>query len=215
MRALKNNEKKIVKSLASTNLESLESLSREAVEIGVLPEDVKKSLESMDWENVPRPRVIRYLLIHVYKSIKDHPKLCERWLELLHEYLTSTDVLYKVHHEITMSTTPLSMVNHPVRRFLRSHISALTNILASCAGKWEEISIALHLPENVRKDLYKKQMHSSNVTCLNQLLTEWILGEYGGGPTQENLEKALRSNIVGLGAEANQLQDNLNQLGVV
>ena len=210
VRALKENEKGVVDSLESVDKEHLKCLCRDAVEMGVIPQDVTNSLESMDWENVSRPRVIRYLLMHTYRSIEENLRLYERWLELLRKYLSSTDVLQKVHHGMTVSAT----VNHPVGRFLGSHVSILTEILASCAGKWEEISIALRLPDNVRKDLHKKQTHSSNVACLNQLLTEWILGEYGEGPTQENLEKALRSKTVGLGAEALQLQDNLNQFGV-
>lgn len=103
-----------------------------------------------------------------------------------------------------------AVTNHYEGRFFTSHVPALTEILASSAGKWEELCIVLHLPDKVRKDLQKKQ-HSSNITCLNQLLTEWVLG---GDATQENLEKALGSRTVGLGAEAKHLKENLKRFGV-
>ena len=74
MRALKDNEKEVVDSLESVDKEHLKCLCREAVEIGVIPQDVKKSLESMDWENVSRPRVIRYLLMHTYKEYRGEPQ---------------------------------------------------------------------------------------------------------------------------------------------
>ena len=72
VRALKSNEKEMIKSLRTVDLESL---CGEAVEIGVVPQNVKKSLESMDWENVPSARVIKYLLMHVYKKIDDNFRL--------------------------------------------------------------------------------------------------------------------------------------------
>ena len=57
--ALKKNEGDIVDSLKNADLECL---SEDALEIGVIPQDVRDAVGSMDWDHVRRPRVIRYLL---------------------------------------------------------------------------------------------------------------------------------------------------------
>ena len=96
------------------------------------------------------------------------------------------------------------------------HISKLTEVLVKCAHKWENISIALGLPESVRKDLREKQAVSTDcIVCFNQLLTRWVLGRYEHARTAtiDNLEEVLKSNLVGLGAEAEKLRGiDLNQL---
>ena len=57
--ALRENEKEILDCLENANMNEL---SREGREAGVISQDVKKSLDSMD-PNVPRPQKIRYLLL--------------------------------------------------------------------------------------------------------------------------------------------------------
>ena len=257
VRALKVNEKGVVDSLENVDKERLKCLCREAVEIRVIPQDVKNSLESMDWENVPHPTVIRYLLMHVYKSIEDNLMLYERWLELLQKYLPSTAVLDKIneilaliapvlHHTMVSSAeSPLSAdimrlaegigedilqsldetssmmsgTKRPIVHdiILARHISIIANTLApQCASKWDSICTALYLPDSVRQDLHLKQMtYGSCTPCFTHLLTVWVLGgyEHAKAPTLENLEEALRSEIVGRGTEANKLQD-INLFGV-
>ena len=238
-RALKDNEKGVVDSLESVDKEHLKCLCGEAVEIGVIPQDVRKSLESMDWENVSRPRVIRYLLMHTYKSIGENLRLYERWLDLLRKYYKmSTPLASSVSAQVMRLTEGISddllvvaeaprvadanpMVSGTKRPKVQDiisekHISKLTEVLVKCAHKWENISIALGLPESVRKDLREKQAASTDcIVCFNQLLTRWVLGRYEHArtPTIDNLEEVLNSNLVGLGAEAEKLRGiDLNQL---
>ena len=91
--SLKKSEDAIVDSLKNADLEYL---SEDALEIGVIPQDVRDAVGSMDWDHVRRPRVIRYLLMHVYRAIGDSPRLYERWLHVLSKNVATVEVLDKV-----------------------------------------------------------------------------------------------------------------------
>ena len=223
--ALKKYEKEVVDSLLSADLDCL---SREALEIGVIPQNVRDDVKSMDWDHVPRPRVIRYLLMHVYRAIEDSPRLYERWLDhVLSKHVASVEVLDKVRQYIsghimmnlgegTSSKDNLGSAKRPQTQITleERHVPILTEILTACAAKWEVLSISLGLPEHVRADLNIVLLNTrSSIACFSKLLREWIVGrhDHAKDPTLENLEEALKSRMVGLGNEANRLRDNLTQ----
>ena len=94
-------------------------------------------------------------------------------------------------------------------------VSYLMGHLSQYSSKWEVIGTALHfLPgelENIR--------HSPQATTLklrlNAVLCQWVqwpTTAHSQTPTMEMLRDALRSDLVGLGAVANQLYDARNQL---
>ena len=94
-------------------------------------------------------------------------------------------------------------------------VSYLMGCLSQHLHKWEVIGTALHfLPgelENIR--------HSPQVITpqqrLNAVLYQWVqwpTTAHSQTPTMEKLRDALRSDLVGLGAVANQLYDARNQL---
>ena len=229
--ALKKNEEGIVDSLKNADLECL---SEDALEIGVIPQDVRDAVGSMDWDHVRRPRVIRYLLVHVYRAIEDSPRLYERWLHVLSKHVATVEVLDKVRerHGFLMQRDNLlahtedlpEEVGIPAKRprlqsenlFMEQHIPKLTDVLVSCAAKYMEMSIMLGLPEHVRKDLSRMFFTESCFAAFSRLLREWIVGRHRHAcdPTLENLERALRSEVVGMGYEANQLKDNLYNSGI-
>ena len=229
--ALKNNEDSVVDSLKNADLECL---SEDALEIGVIPQGVRDAVGSMDWDHVRRPRVIRYLLMHVYRAIEDSPRLYERWLHVLSEHVATVEVLDKVRerHGFLMQCDNLlahtedlpEEVGIPAKRprlqpqnlFTEQHIPKLTDMLVACAGKYMEMSIFLCLPEHIRKDLSKMSFTESSIAAFSRLLWEWIVGRHSHAcdPTLENLERVLRSEMVGLGEIANQLKDNLYDSGV-
>ena len=249
--ALKNYEEEIVDSLLKADLDFL---SKEALEIGVIPQNVRDNVKYMDWDHVPRPRVIRYLLMHVYKAIENRPRLYEQWLHLAPKHVALVEVLDKVRQSYALMTSPREMSAETMRLsegighdqpddnlllkpresvkfvagtkrpqtqninvFTEQHISKLATILTACAGKWEELRIILGLPDHIRKDLQLVFISHSSIACFSRLLREWIVGEhdYAKDPTLENLEEALRSEVVGLGNEANQLRNKLHQSGIM
>ena len=217
--ALKKDEEMISCSLENANLDLL---SQEALEIGAIPQNVRDNVMSMDWDRVPRPRVIRYLLIHVYKAIEDRPRLYERWCCVLSKHVSSVEVLdshgpmHLAWDNVTTETVIGEKRPQPRNVFTVTHIPRLTEMLTACAGKWAEISIFLGLPEHIRRDLHKIFLMESSISCFNSLLWEWIVGKHSHtkDPTLENLEAALRSKTVELGKEANHLQDNLSSNGI-
>ena len=237
--ALKNNENGVVDSLLNADLDCL---SREALEMGVIPQNVRDDVKSMDWDHVPRPRVIRYLLMHVYRAIEDSPRLYERWLDILSKHVSSVEVLARVRrsyiflmqpHQVlaqTMTATDdhaaanesasnLGGARRPRTQntFEERHVSILTEILATCAAKWNAISISLGLPEHVRTDLRLVLLTHDSIACFNRVLWEWIVGNHAHArdPTLENLEEALKSQTVGLGAEADRLRDSVSRSGIL
>ena len=100
---LKNYEEEVVDSLLKAKLDCL---SREALDIGGIPRNVRDDVESIDWDHVPRRRVIRYLLMHVYRAIEDSPRLYERWLHVLSKHVVSVEVLDKVRQGYALFTPP-------------------------------------------------------------------------------------------------------------
>ena len=243
--ALKNYEEEVVDSLLKADLDCL---SREASEIGVILQNVRDDVECMDWDHVPRPSVIRYLLMHVYRATEDNPRLYERWLHVLSKHVASVEMLDKVRQSYALVTlsrgvsaqtmrlaegiehdeTDDSQLNESVKLvagakrprtknlFTEQHVSTLTKILTPCASKWEELRIILGLPDHIRKDLQLIFIAHSSIACFSRLLREWIVGghDYAKDPTLENLEEALRSEAVGLGSEANQLQKKIHHSGI-
>ena len=53
-------------------------------------------MKSIDWDHVPRSRVIRYLLMHAYRAMEVSPRLYEQWLCVLSKHIASVEVLDKV-----------------------------------------------------------------------------------------------------------------------
>ena len=93
--------------------------------------------------------------------------------------------------------------------FSEEDVSALTEKLAEFSSKWVNLSINFNLPKSVHKNIEQRMHMYNNEACLNEVLREWIVGNYKHAkpPTLHNLLETLRSNTVGLGRIANLLQD--------
>ena len=203
--SLKKSEDAIVDSLKNADLEYL---SEDALEIGVIPQDVRDAVGSMDWDHVRRPRVIRYLLMHVYRAIEDSPRLYERWLHVLSEHVATVEVLDKVRERYGFLMQSDNVLAHtedlpedpaerpqPQNLFTEQHIPKLTDMLAVCAGKYMDVSILLGLPEHVRTDLRMLVITDGSFAAFSKVLREWIVARHSHAcdPTLENLERVLRS----------------------
>ena len=93
--------------------------------------------------------------------------------------------------------------------FSEEDVSALTENLAEFSSKWVNLSINFNLPKSVHKNIEQRMHMYNNEACLNEVLREWIVGNYRHAkpPTLHYLLETLRSNTVGLGRIANLLQD--------
>lgn len=98
--------------------------------------------------------------------------------------------------------------------FSRWHVPILTDILADDCDKWNEIAVALRLPQGVVSNI--KASGSGGVLCLKDVLIEWIVGGYPHTrePTVKELKESLRSTVVGRARVASELEQNLIKYGV-
>ena len=237
--AFRNHEDEIIKSLKSAGLKEFVG---ECWEVKALSRIVKESFESLD-SDVPVSLSIRYLLLHVYDRLQENPRLYERLLTVLAKCGVPGKVISSVRGSYALLTSaPISTetmrlaegisdvfspggdseVTIGAKRthqyvFEEKHISALTEILACQSNKWRCIGLSLNLSNNVLLEI-SSFMTTDNYLAisLSKVLYQWIVGqhEHAKAPTVENLKGALRSQTVGLGGVANQLDDDLAKHGI-
>ena len=199
--------------------------------LGAIPQGVKKDFASLDPEAVPRSLMVRYLLLHVYEWLEANPRLYERWLKVLGRYV-SEELLCKVRQGYAMLVSPKVSAETMCLaggieevfkcgiqggvNFRERHVSILTEILVGWSAKWYQIGLSLNLPHNYLDQLRTLLVIHGCEVCLSKVLHEWIVGqsEYAKPPTVESLKQVLRSDLVGLGDVANQLDDQLSKHGV-
>ena len=226
--SLKNCEEEVVHSLKNAHLDTF---LYETTSIGAIPQAVKTTVGYLDPDAVPRPLMVRYLLLHVYERLEANPRLYERWLKVFGRYV-SEEVLCKVRQGYAMLVSPkvsaetLCLADGIEEgfkcgiqggvNFRERHVSILTEILVGWSAKWYQIGLSLNLPHNYLNQLTTLLVIHGCEVCLSKVLHEWIVGqnEYAKLPTVENLKQALRSGLVGLGDVANQLDDQLSKHGM-
>ena len=98
--------------------------------------------------------------------------------------------------------------------FKEFEVPALTEALAGHSSKWEVIAISLGLPDNKIKNIAAKNVSKPVEVALNEVLLSWVRGEFEHAkpPTMGNLQEALLSNTVGLGALANKVELVANEM---
>ena len=107
-----------------------------------------------------------------------------------------------------MFTTGMTIVDDKDVVYLMGH-------LCQHSYKWEVIGTALHfLPGELKNIRHSTQVITLKLR-LKEVLCQWVqwpTAAHSQTPTMEMLRDALRSDLVGLGAVANQLYDARNQL---
>ena len=226
--AIKDSEDEIVRHLVGSD-HDLKEFIRECTQTRIfsreIGDSIKKSFEALD-SNVPRDVSIRYLLVHVYDGLQGNQRLFEPFLKVLAKYGVPTDLIHKVTQSYTLclaedvggegGAVDVGSKRPRNNFFLERHISALTEILASQSNKWENIGTFLNLPDDVLKYIFSLIYTRNFKMSLKEVLVQWIVGEHqhAKAPTVENLKATLRSETVGLGGIANQLDDELIKHGI-
>ena len=222
---LKNNEEEIVRGFRGDPKDFI----RNCTEIGIYSREIggsiKKSFETLD-SNVPRDVSIRYLLVHAYDGLQGNQRLFQPFLKVLANYGIPVELIHKVTQSYALCLAEgvggeggaVDVGSKRLRNnsFLERHVSALTEILAGQSNRWENIGISLNLPNDVLKYIFSL-IHTKNFKMsLKEVLVQWIVEQHqhAKAPTVENLKAALRSNTVGLGGMANQLDDELIKHGI-
>ena len=87
--------------------------------------------------------------------------------------------------------------------FGEGDIPFLMEVLVEASHKWEVLGIAIGLPRHV----ISQCKHDRHIVALNNILHEWVSGNYKGTPaTLKNLKQKLASQIVGEGRVAHKLK---------
>ena len=203
---LRHYEKKLAAVLLNKVTHSLLTLIEKAHKCGLISHVIRSQLESLD-PNVPYPLMCRYLLLNVQKGIDTHDKMMD-WLELLSTVEVPSNLLSLIrqHYDSLVSMREEDGDGKRVV-FKEFEVPSLTEILAGHSSKWEVIAISLGLPDNKIKNIAAKNVSKPVEVALNEVLLSWVRGEFEHAkpPTLENLQEALRSDTVGLGALANKL----------
>ena len=87
-----------------------------------------------------------------------------------------------------------------------SHIPVLTEILADCTHKWEEIGITLHLRGSIIEEC---RLGTSNSIRLYKILTSWY--QNARHAHLKIIKKALQSDLVGMNALADKLNEKFRE----
>ena len=223
--SLKHFEEEILVCLQTTGFQDLiEHTSSDKL----IPPIVKENLRSVH-HSVPHSLKCRYLMLHVYKEIVKGYDLFELWLQLLQRISEVKSILasFKPYYEFLkglggVSSPSISIGEEldnftPDFCFKDKHVSALTEVLAAHSSIWNTLAISLGLPKNEIDSITTLIHIHKLIGCLNEVLHVWVAQKYDctKPPTLETLENALRSETVGLGAFANNLEENLIKKGIL
>ena len=168
----------------------------------ILPIQMSETFHSIDCERVEAELRVRYLFNLICHKISENEAL---FSVLLTKVLSKYDreikrlcnMLSKEHHQRTTGIVgEAAQVQDLERCLTEDDIPELLESLVNGAHKWEEIGIALKLPENKTEDI--KIAAGSSVTKLNKVLRAWVSGNFLKPINLPMLKNALATSIVGL-----------------
>ena len=165
----------------------------------IISKDVKDNFDCLDNNHLEADIKVRYLLQQVCERVREDDKVYDRLVRVLSRLGGGVkDVCEAMRKELDRVEAGKAGGGAEGGVCLTDRdISGLVELLVTDRHKWEEISVALALPECVR---FECRNLGSNPLKLTMVLREWISGSYKNAKsaTLENLREALSSEIVGL-----------------
>ena len=172
----------------------LVKVSLKLLQSKIISKDVKDNFDCLDNNHLEADIKVRYLLQQVCERVREDDKVYERLVRILSRLGGGVkDVCEAMRKKLDRveggKASGVCLTDRD--------ISGLVELLVTDRHKWEEISVALALPECVR---FECRNLGSNPLKLTMVLREWISGSYENAKsaTLENLREALSSEIVGL-----------------
>ena len=218
---LQNEETRLLWDLASVNLEELSLELRKHV---VISREVHESFASLDHDRLGTDVRIRYLLQHVYSTVKENVHYFNCFLDVvdkvglsdLYKYLREVYDTWKFLDEVEAS----ECLNESGKRTCKGleekeldekRCRILAELLASGSQKWEEIGTSLGLPQHELKACSHKDTYPMK---LCSVLSRWSEIKSGSvSPcTLKRLCVALKSELVGLPILAGSLVERFTQV---
>ena len=198
---IKEDEDEIVSALQGIKTVDL---SNKLVDGAVFEGILKDKVSSLDIVGLDCRVCVRYLIRLVYESIQSNDVAWHRFIEVLDTFGCDVEQIGKLlKREIAKHRKRLFMSN---QREFDNFLTKLMKTIAPCSYKWEEISIALGLPRNVREEC---RSGSSNAIRLYNVLYNWIVGcrEHAVPVLLSNLKGALTGPLVESGSIAAKLEE--------
>ena len=165
----------------------------------IITKDVKDNFDCLDNNHLEADIKVRYLLQQVCERVREDDKVYDRLVRVLTRLGGGVkDVCEAMRKELDRIDGGKASGGAEGGGYLTERdISGLVELLVTDRHKWEEISVALALPECVR---FECRNLGSTPLKVTMVLREWISGRYKNAKsaTLENLRKALSSEIVGL-----------------
>ena len=165
----------------------------------IVSKDVKDNFDCLDSDHLESDIKVRYLLQQVYERVREDDKVYDRLVRVLSRLGGGVkDVCEAMRKELDRIERGKASGGAEDGFYLTERdILGLVELLVTDRHKWEEISVALALPECVR---FECSNLKSDPLKLTKVLREWISGSYKNAKsaTLENLREALSSEIVGL-----------------
>ena len=169
----------------------------------VISDTMRDQFVSLDHSRVEPQLQIRYLLRLARKQLEEYNTVWDKFLNVLTGMGASFNTMrvdlqeqldkYKAWVEVQPSTTTASGEDDVI--LTTADAKDLTELLAKKRHKWEEIAIALQLPESVREEC---RGINKDIIRLNKVITHWLSGNTHAptATTLHTLKKALCGPIV-------------------
>ena len=169
----------------------------------IISDTMRDQFVSLDHSRVEPQLQIRYLLRLARKKLEEDNTVWGKFLNLLAGMGASFNTMrvdlqdlldkYQVRVEVQPSTTTASGEDDII--LTAADAKDLTELLAEKRHKWEEIAIALQLPESVKEEC---RGINKNIIRLNKVITCWLSGNTNTptATTLHTLKKALCGPIV-------------------
>ena len=169
----------------------------------IISDTMRDQFDSLDHSRVEPQLQIRYLLGLARKQLEEDNTVWGKFLNLLAGMGASFNTMrvdlqellnkYKARVEVQPPTTAPSGEDDIILTI--ADAEELTELLAEKRHKWEEIAIALRLPESMREEC---RIINKDIIRLNNVITRWLSGNTNTPTTTtlHTLKKALCGPIV-------------------
>ncbi len=193
---LLQHQKELESLLSSTS--DLSHLFCKLLNINVLSQDFGSKFSSLDPDlDHLEPEVkVRYLLQHVLERVREDGKLFKRLVGVLSRLGGKVkDECDAMNRGVAQERTSSQAKKIDIE-LVTKDVPYLVKSLVLCSHLWEEIGIALDIPEYKRDDC--KRNSEKNVIRLESLLRTYVQGDYEGAEpaTFNRLKDALTGDIV-------------------
>ncbi len=186
-----------------TDLESslysvdLLKLARDLLKNRVLFKDTGDKFASLDLNHLEHEVKVRYLFQHVYERVREDENAYGRLVRVLSKHGGEVETVCQTMKK-DLVVENLDNSGSSGDRFISvKDVSDLAELIVAASHKWEEIGVALGVPEYVREEC---RSAGSNPLKLSKLLNAWITGKYkdAKSTTVTSLKTVLSSGLVQL-----------------